>query len=194
MLISLVGLSGSGKGFIAKMLTEYSNKIVHLDIDRIGHKSHQDEQVKQSLVETFGPEILKDNEINRRALASIVFSSPDQMHKLEDITWSFMEKEIDEFIETHPNQIIILDWLLLHKTKYFKASDLRILITASQETRLNRVISRDGITAEKFFERESAAPPLNEDEFDHVITNEDITKTKEEVSLIYDKSIIHRKF
>lgn len=194
MLISLVGLSGSGKGFIAKMLTEYSNKIVHLDIDRIGHKSHQDEQVKQSLVETFGPEILKDNEINRRALASIVFSSPDQMHKLEDITWSFMEKEIDEFIETHPNQIIILDWLLLPKTKYFKASDLRILITASQETRLNRVISRDGITAEKFFERESAAPPLNEDEFDHIIINEDITKTKEEVSLIYDKSIIHRKF
>lgn len=194
MVICLVGLSGSGKSFIAKLLEEYNDKVISLNIDKIGHKSHLDNNVKQQLISAFGDTLLKNGEIVRSRLSDIVFSSKQAMSTLTDITWSYMEKEIDKFIADNPNKIIILDWLLLPKTKYFKTCDLRVLITAPLEIRMSRVITRDNITKEKFLNRESSAPEINPNYFEYIINNVDLEKTKKKVGEIYDKSIIHRKF
>lgn len=192
MIISIVGLSGSGKSFIAKTLASYDSRIIHLDIDKIGHSVYENKTVVNQISETFGSSVITDNQVNRKILSKIVFSSQENMKKLEDITWSHMEYEIDKFLNNNQDKIIILDWLLLPKTKYFKLSNFRILVTASYETRLKRAISRDNITKERFEERELAAPSLNPIEFEYIIENENILNTKEEVRLIYDKSIIHR--
>lgn len=192
MIISIVGLSGSGKSFIARTLQEYNPKIIHLDIDKIGHSVYESAVVRENLIKTFGPCVVKDNVVDRKELGKIVFSSEDEMKKLEDITWSYMEEQIDEFISMNSNKIILLDWLLLPKTKYFKQSDLRIMITADQQIRMQRAIARDNITAEEFLRRDNAAPQLNLEEFEYIINNQSIEKTQEEVKLIYDKSIIHR--
>ena len=138
MLISLVGLSGSGKTFIANLLCHYNNRIVHLDIDKIGHKATNDKLVIQKLILAFGPSILENGQINRKKLADVVFSSKEAMDILNELTWGYMEKKIDEFIDLNKDKIIILDWLLLVKTKYFKQSDLRILVTAPQSIRMKR--------------------------------------------------------
>ncbi|MDE5888714.1 MAG: hypothetical protein K2H20_01705, partial [Bacilli bacterium] len=114
------------------------------------------------------------------------------MNILTDLTWSYMERVIDEFISSHPNSIILLDWLLLPKTKYFALSDLRVLITAPLDVRMKRAISRDGITEEKFLNREANAPEINPDNFEYIINNIDFEYTKKKVDEIYDKSIIHR--
>lgn len=194
MVICLVGLSASGKSYISNLLCEYNSKIVKLDIDKIGHQATDDEEIKKELVECFGTSIINDGKIVRPNLSAIVFNSEEAMSKLTDITWGYMERVIDEFIAKNPNKIIILDWLLLPKTKYFKESDLRILVTAPLDVRMNRAIQRDGITEEKFLSREANAPQLNVEDFEYIINNVDLDKTKKEVGKIYDKSIVHRKF
>ena len=192
MLISIVGLSGSGKSFIAKTLESYNSRIIHLDIDKVGHSAYEDKAILNEIIKSFGTSIITNNQVNRKLLSKIVFSSKEYMNKLEEITWSYMEQKIDEFINANQDKIMILDWLLIPKTKYFKMSNLRILVTASYETRLKRAMYRDNITKEKFEERENAAPSLNPSEFEYIIENENILNTQEKVRLIYDKSIIHR--
>lgn len=192
MLISLVGLSASGKSYISTLLKNYNSKIEHLDIDKIGHQALLDKEIKEKLVYSFGPSILENDNIVRSRLSSIVFNSKEAMDILTDLTWNYMERVIDEFILTHPNSIIILDWLLLPKTKYFAASDLRILITAPLEVRMKRAIARDNITEEKFLSREANAPVINENDFEYIINNVDYEYTKKKVDELYDKSIIHR--
>lgn len=192
MLISLVGLSGSGKTYISKLLTSYNPKIIHLDIDKIVHDIYNNQIVVDNLINSFGKKVIKEGRVNRKELANIVFSSKEAMQILEEITWREMEKQIDTFIENNPNKIIILDWLLLPKTKYFKKSDLRILITAPYKTRMKRAINRDSITEEEFKKRDNAAPTFNEEDFNYIINNNNLEKTQEEVRLIYDQSIIHR--
>lgn len=194
MVICLVGLSASGKSYISNLLCEYNPKIVKLDIDKIGHQATEDEDIKKELVESFGTSIINDGRIVRSNLSAIVFNSEEAMSKLTDITWGYMERVIDKFIAENPNKIVVLDWLLLPKTKYFKESDLRILVTAPLDIRMNRAIQRDGITEEKFLRREANAPQLNEEDFEYIINNVDLDKTKKEVGKIYDKSIVHRKF
>lgn len=192
MLISLVGLSASGKSYISTLLKNYNKRIEHLDIDKIGHQALLDPKIKKSLVTNFGTSILEDNNIVRSRLSAIVFNSKEAMDVLTELTWQYMEHVIDEFISTHKNSIILLDWLLLPKTKYFAQSDLRVLITAPLEMRMQRAIARDGITEEKFLSREANAPTIDESQFEYVINKVDFEYTKKKVDEIYDKSIIHR--
>ena len=192
MIISIVGLSGSGKSLIARTLESYNQHILHVDIDKIGHSSHHDPIVKQKLINTFGEDILTNGEIDRKKLGHIVFNSKEAMQQLEDITWSFMEQQIDQIINNNPNKIILLDWLLLPRTKFFYTSDIRLLVTAPLEVRMERAIKRDRITKEKFLERESSAPEIDETQFEYIINNVNLLETQERVKSIYDKSIIHR--
>lgn len=192
MIICIVGKSGSGKSYISRLLKSYSNKIVFLDIDKIGHYVLTLQDVKENLIKEFGVQIFDNEVVDRKKLSKIVFNSKDKMNKLSNITWKSMEKIIDKFIYDNQNKIIVLDYLLLPKTKYFNISDLNILIDAPYETRKNRVLIRDNITEEKFIEREKASLNLNDYTFDYVINNIEKNKTKRKVRDIYDKSIIHR--
>lgn len=182
MLICICGKSGSGKSTISNYLVKEFNAI-HVDIDKIGHKCHNDEIVKQNLINTFGPKILTNNTIDRRKLREIVFASEIEMKKLEDITWNYMEHEIDKIINNNKDKIIVLDWLLLPKTKYLKESNLRILINTPYEIRKERILKRDNISERDFDLREQASINYNENDFDYVFNTNDIENIRKLVKL-----------
>lgn len=191
MIICLCGRSNSGKGTIAKTFTCLDNSIIHLDIDRIAHHVNDKEEVKEELVDTFGTQVLTKGKINRKKLGSIVFNDKDEMKKLETITWKHMEKEIDSYISDNKEKIIILDYIMLPRTKYFKTSDLRILVKAPYEERLKRAIIRDNITKELFDQRDGAAINYVDEDFDYVIDNGK-GDVKRKVVKIYEQSVISR--
>ena len=169
MLIGICGKSGSGKTTLSKKLEQLSNNIIYLDIDKIGHNVLLYQNVKNELIDTFGLSIIKENEINRKVLSKLVFNSKEMMDKLTYITWKYMEMEIDNFIKKNENKIIILDWQLLPKTKYFNMCKIKILLDISYQTRKERAIKRDNITMEEFDLREKASINYNVDDFDIVI-------------------------
>ena len=172
MIIGICGKSGSGKSTIAKQITSRYKNAVHLDIDKIAHKSHKDEEVKQKIIGTFTESVLTNNEIDRKKLGRIVFASKEKMKLLEEITWEFMEKEIDDFINENKDKIIILDYILLPLTKYFDKCNIKILLDIPYHIRKQRVLSRDNITEEQFDLRDSAAIQYEISDFDIVLENE----------------------
>ena len=172
MIIGICGKSGSGKSTIAKQITSRYKNAVHLDIDKIAHKSHKDEEVKQKIIGTFTESVLTNNEIDRKKLGRIVFASKEKMKLLEEITWEFMEKEIDDFINENKDKIIILDYILLPLTKYFDKCNIKILLDIPYHIRKQRVLSRDDITEEQFDLRDSAAIQYEVSDFDIVLENE----------------------
>ncbi len=192
MIISIVGKSGSGKGFISKLLMNMNPKIVHLDIDKIGYQIYNNEELRKQLVLNFGESVVKDNKVDRKALGKIVFTSKEAMNTLEDLTWNYMEQDIDKFIEENKDRIIILDWLLLPKTKYFSTSKLRILVTAPFDVRIKRAMIRDNITEEEFIRRDNSALNLEEYEFDYYVNNDPNKNIEQEMRDVYETSIIHR--
>lgn len=194
MIITITGVSGSGKSYISNYLTSLDSNITHLDIDKVGHSVLEIESVKEKLVDTFGLTLNDELKINRKELSSIVFNDKNKMNELTDITWPEMMKIIDEFIDKNSKGIALLDWALIPNTKYFKSSLMNILVTASLNTRLKRAMLRDKITKEKFMERESAALSYNEEIFDCVINNENDENVRKLVKKIYDESIVSRKF
>ena len=110
MIIGICGKSGCGKSTLANQIIELTNnKAIHLDIDKIGHRVLLLPEVQKELIRSFGESVVKENNVDRKKLGEIVFDSRNEMKKLSDITWKYMQIEIDNFLNLHKDKIIILD-------------------------------------------------------------------------------------
>lgn len=169
MIIGICGKSGCGKSTLSRMIMEHHSDAIHLDIDKVGHYVLTLDEVKEELVNTFGPNVINENLVDRKKLGEIVFNSRERMDRLTDITWKYMQIEIDKFLEANKDKKVILDWLLLANTRYFDMCDLKILLDIPYEIRKHRSMLRDNITEEAFQLREKASIDYDADKFDHVI-------------------------
>lgn len=184
MIISICGKSGSGKSTLTnELLKHFGDKAIHIDVDKIGHYVNTIPEVLNEEVKCFGEGILTDGIVDRKKLGKIVFSSDEEMAKLTEITWKYMEKEIDKIVEDNPDKLIILDWQLTPKTKFFDQSDLTILLDIPVKIRKERIIKRDNISPEKFDIREQASIDYSLYNFDIVQSEMNIDEIKRMVKL-----------
>lgn len=191
MLITITGPSGSGKSSISEYLCSLNKDIVHLNIDDIAHNVLEKPIIKKAISAKFKLK-LNGKSINRKELGEIVFNNHKKMKLLSDITWNEMKKQIDNFIIKNKRKIVILDWILIPKTKYFNISDINILVNCDFDFRMKRAILRDSINERKFKEREQATLNFTKYKFDYIIYNDNIFQTRKRVKNIYDKSIVSR--
>lgn len=172
MILGICGKSCSGKSTLSsELLSIYGSKAAYLDIDKVGHEVLELKKVQRALVKYYGSEIIENGEVNRKKLGEIVFKAKEEMQRLTNITWPFMQDIIDNFIDINRDKIIILDWLLLPKTKFFDMCDKKVFFDIPYEIRKERAIKRDKITDAGFALRDSNAPAFDYDSFDIVLKN-----------------------
>ena len=75
MIIGICGKSGSGKSTLGRQLLELINNSVYLEMDKVGHYVLQVESAKEKIINTLGPSILTDNNIDRKKVGNIIFNS-----------------------------------------------------------------------------------------------------------------------
>ena len=184
MIIGICGKSGSGKSTLSKTLTNHYKNIIHLDIDKVGHNVLTIKDVKNELIKNYGTSILNNENIDRKKLGEIVFNSRIEMNNLSEITWKYMQIEIDKFLIDNKDKIIILDWILLPISKYFDKCDIKILLDIPYEIRKERAIKRDNITEISFDLREKASINYDTNQFDYVINDNNDEEIKRLVKLL----------
>ena len=166
MIIGITGKSGSGKSTYARQLAE-ENGFRVVNIDKISHGIMSLPAIKAKLIDLFGDEVVKDGVVDRKYLGDLVFESRHLYKEMSDLIWDMMKRRIDDILSTHEN--VILDWILLPHTHYWKMCDTKILMVADEEDRKNRVMARDNISAEYLSKRDSAGIDYSNIEFDQVI-------------------------
>ena len=180
-IISITGKSGSGKSTLTNLLAK-KLKCTSIDVDRIGHKATSDEKISQKLCEIFGNEILNETKkVDRKKLGNIVFSDKKKMDILTDITWGYMQEMLDEILEKEKGNTIILEWALLPISKYWKKSNVKILIKAEDEERKSKVIERDKISEEYFLKRDAGGIDYTPFEFDYIFENDYNLETMQKI-------------
>ena len=110
---------------------------------------------------------IKDGAIDRKYLGDLIFENRHLYKEMSDLIWDIMEYYIDYIIATHDD--VILDWILLPHTHYWKMCDTKILMVADEEDRKKRVMARDNISAEYLSKRDSAGISYDNIEFDQII-------------------------
>lgn len=118
LLIGLTGGIGSGKSTAAALLA--ARGAVIIDADAITKDLQQPgTEVFEAMVERFGPGIVAEGgELDRQALADIVFSDPDALRDLNGIVHPAVGAEIARRMqaEADTDHIVVLDVPLLVET------------------------------------------------------------------------------
>lgn len=148
-LIGICGRSGCGKSLFSAILRQKGFKVIDCDEvykELVSHES----QCLSELESAFGSDVLENNSLNRKKMAEIVFTNPEKLALLNEITHKHIINRVDEIIsQCEEADVVFLDAPTLFESGISDRCELIIGITASDEICMERIIKRDNLTEEQ---------------------------------------------
>jgi dephospho-CoA kinase len=149
ILLGLTGSIGMGKSTTAKMFSDFGVP-VH-DSDAAVHRLYHGKAA--SLVEAAFPGTTVDGVVDRAKLADRVLGDKAALDRLEQIVHPLVRADATAFLKplhAAGTPLAVLDIPLLYETDGRNRVDLVAVVTAPAEIQRERVLSRPGMTEEKF--------------------------------------------
>ncbi|MHB8772148.1 MAG: dephospho-CoA kinase [Syntrophales bacterium] len=162
-----VGLTGgiaSGKSTVARMLADKGAVVI--DFDELAHSVEEPEgSVWQAIVENFGRDILgADGAIDRRKLGAIVFADRRKRELLNRLVHPAVLAEWRERLAKiraeRPEAIVLSDIPLLFEVDLKPLVDLVLVVYASPEEQIRRLMARNGYSREEATARLASQMPI----------------------------------
>lgn len=164
IVIGLTGGIATGKSTVAAMFKDLGAKVVSAD-ELVHEMMRPGTDVWDSIVAEFGHDILSTGqEINRRALAEIVFKHPEKRSRLEAIIHPpviLRLSEIANKFRKYDTGVLILEIPLLMETSSESLVDKVLVVSAEQDTQIERLIYRYGIDELAAAERVGSQLPMH---------------------------------
>lgn len=192
MVYGLTGGTGSGKTTVANYLTEMGYKVI--DADVIARSlTEPGSKVLWQLAENFGSEIIaEDGTLIRKKLGDIVFNNKEKLQQLNDIMGPSMDaafkEALDSAILEDPYSKVFFDAPTLYESGREYMVDKVWVVAAGLETRIKRIMERDGLSREQVLARMENQLPEEEKirRADVVIYNDG---TLEDLRLAVEKAL-----
>ena len=149
-IIGVTGITGSGTSTVSAILQDLGGYVIYAD--KLAHDVIlKGQPAYEKIVQIFDREILdpQSGEVNRKALGALVFGKPDKLALLESIIHPEVIAKIHQLLARAQGfPFAVIDAPLLIESGLHKICGSVWLVTATNEARLARIISRDGIDAE----------------------------------------------
>lgn len=155
-VVGITGGTGCGKSYISGLLRNAGIPVIDCDI--IAREVMKPgKPALAEAAEFFGNEILENGVLNRKKLASIVFSDEKMLKKLNEITHKYILADIYNKIDREKGDLVCIDGAVLVESGI--KCDKLIGILASRELRCERIMKRDSLSEEDAKKRISAQKP-----------------------------------
>ena len=145
----IVGVTGGiacGKSTVSKLLSKKG--AIPINSDEIGHQLlKRGSPVMRALLEAFGVDILDESgDVNRQKLATIVFNDKAARERLNAIMHPPIVKrsrsEAKRLVTEDANCVVLIDAPLLIEANSQDTVDVIVVVTASTQTQLQRLLER----------------------------------------------------
>lgn len=142
LVVALTGGIGSGKSTVAQIFQDLGAIVI--DSDQLAREVVERGSTGfDQIVAAFGDEVLTNGDLNRSALAELVFREPEKRKLLEEITHPLIRKAFAKIVESGKDESIIINQipLLVESNNNYKFDHV-ITVSASEEIRIERLLKR----------------------------------------------------
>jgi len=173
LVVALTGGIGSGKSTVGQIFAQLGAIVI--DSDQLARDVIERGSIGfNEVVAKFGDGVLKNGEIDRQILASLIFKDSAKRSELEQITHPLIRRAFARMVSSaSPDSIVINQIPLLVESNHDYKFDHIITVSASESIRSERLIKR-GLTNDQIKQRlgAQATDQMRENIADSVIINE----------------------
>ena len=183
LIVGLTGPTGAGKSLVSAMLSEWYGVVI-VDCDQLARRVAQKGNLCLiDLAVEFTPSIIDaTGNLNRKKLADIVFQNKGKLKRLNEIIFPYILEEAKNDIKKAKKEgarLVVLDAPTLFDSKADTLCDKIVVVLAEPYTRIQRVIDRDNVPANKIVQRmaNQGDDKFFIDRANHIIINDGDTVT-----------------
>lgn len=181
-VIGITGPIASGKSEVRKILE--SHGFCGIDADKVGHQLlENDQECIEALINAFGQGIARQKAagrtvIDRGKLGQLVFSDPDKLSLLDQITHPRISEVIRGMI-SRAGKAVVIEAIKLMQAGTKDLCDVVWLVEASEAVRIERLMTGRGLSEAMARERIESQNDIvwNHAEFDAVINSDQPLET-----------------
>jgi dephospho-CoA kinase len=152
IIIGLTGGIGSGKSTVAKIFAQLGIPV--LDADATAKAiMNEDHSVKTKLIELFGEDAYKENQLNRPYIAQLVFEDAFKLQQLNAIIHPITIQYAKDWAFKQSAPYVIKEAALFFESGSSEGVEKIIGVTAPKHIRIQRVMQRDQMTRENVIKR-----------------------------------------
>lgn len=151
--VGLTGNLGSGKSLVAKIFSIL--KVPVYNADEVSRTFLSEKTIQEKIRSIFGNGVFSTTtEIDRKALARIVFSDPVELNRLNTILHPLVKEDFRKWCNSHPeNPYIIQEAAIIYESGLKDEYDKIIHVTCPEEMAIERAMHRDGANREEVIKR-----------------------------------------
>jgi len=155
--IALTGGIATGKSSVSKLFAQDGFDII--DADKVAHMML--DRYASSIASKFGSHIVSGGEVNRKVLGELVFNDEEKREELEELLHPAIYEEIATISESFDTEFrpYIIDIPLFFEGGSYDIDDI-VVVYASAQLQLQRLMQRDGISEEDALLRINAQLPI----------------------------------
>ena len=191
MRVGLTGGIGSGKSEVARILESLGAYVV--DTDKLAREAVAPGSDALLQIARVWPSVVRNNFLDRAALAQIVFDDPSARERLNAIVHPHVRRLADEADRyAREGQLVVHVVPLLFETGYDARVDASIVVVAPQEERIRRVMQRDRLSEDQVRSRIATQidPAQARARAAYVIENDgDLVHLRERTRAVYEALI-----
>ena len=142
LIVALTGGIGSGKSTVGQIFGDLGAIVT--DSDQLARDVVERGTTGfDQIIAAFGDEVLKNGDLNRAALADLVFKDPAKRKQLEQITHPLIRKAFAKIVESAKGDSIVVNQIpLLVESNHDYKFDHVITVSASEAVRIERLLKR----------------------------------------------------
>ena len=141
--VAITGNIGSGKSWVCELFRQHLGIPVYSS-DEAAKRMYFLPEVRQQLMQRFGDSFyLSDTKLNRNLIAELIFSNEKAQRDLEGILYPALFVDFEQWMTKQDAPYVLFESALVFEKRLEKRFDAVVMVSASEATRLRRVMERE---------------------------------------------------
>ncbi|RPH01188.1 MAG: dephospho-CoA kinase [Amoebophilaceae bacterium TMED152] len=141
-LVGITGGIGSGKTTVSNIFSHLGYKVYNSD-ERAKYLMQTNDKIIRKITGLLGDTSYSKGKLQKKMISHAIFNNKSLIEKINSIVHPETIKDFNSWVSKNKDSILIKESALIYQSGSYKDLDEVILVEASDEIRIERVLKRD---------------------------------------------------